>query len=245
MIGIKNQAGNSRLNLQDFNGRIIIVNDSYKNIKYIARKNNFSPISGILIDLGMSSWQLEKANKGFTFQKDEALDMRYSLDNELTAEKIINEFPEDKIEKILEEYGEERFARKIARKIAEERQKREIKTTFELARIISEAIPGRFKGGNINFSTKSFQALRIAVNGELENLRTFLPDAIESLEVGGRLVVISFHSLEDRIVKNFFNEAEKENKIKILTKKPVVGTAEEILKNPRSRSAKLRAVQKI
>lgn len=214
--------------------RLVLTNDSYVNLKSILEKNNFRPVNGILFDLGMSSWHLEESGRGFTFMKDEPLDMRYSLENNLTAEKIINNYSQEEIEKILKEYGEERFARRIAKRIIKERP---IKTTLRLVEIIKRVVPGRTK---INPATRTFQALRIAVNDELNNLRKVLPQTIEVLAPGGKIVIISFHSLEDRIVKNFF----KSSNLNILTKKPVRPSEEEIKINPRSRSAKLRAAVK-
>jgi 16S rRNA (cytosine1402-N4)-methyltransferase len=162
----------------------------------------------------------------------------------LTAEEIVNEWSEKKIERILKEYGEEKFAKRISREIVKARKVKPIKTTFQLVEIIKRAVPSFYKQKRIHFATKTFQALRIAVNNELENLKVALPQAIEVLEKGGRLVVISFHSLEDRIAKNFLKEKEREGKIKILTKKPIRPSKGEIIKNPRSRSAKLRAAIK-
>jgi len=181
----------------------------------------------------MSSWHLEESGRGFTFQKDEPLDMRYSV-NELTAEKIVNEYPQDEIERILREYGEERFAKRLAKKIVQERP---IKTTFQLLKIIKRA--------RIYSPNRVFQALRIAVNDELNNLQNVLPQAKEILEPCGRIVLISFHSLEDRIVKKFFKKEAEKNLFKILTKKPITPSQKEIKINPRSSSAKLRAVEKI
>ncbi|MFI5205917.1 MAG: 16S rRNA (cytosine(1402)-N(4))-methyltransferase RsmH, partial [Candidatus Paceibacterales bacterium] len=221
---------------------MILVNDSYAHIKDIAQANHFQPVNGILLDLGYSSWQIEKSGKGFSFGTDEPLDMRYNIKNHLTAGKIVNEYPESELGHILTEYGEEKFARKIAQGIARERKIKKIETTFALKKIIEMAIPGKFQHGGIHCATRTFQALRIAVNGELDALRRALPDALELLAPGGRLVVISFHSLEDRIVKQFFKE--NESRVAILTKKPVTAGEEEIKNNPRSRSAKLRAVVK-
>jgi 16S rRNA (cytosine1402-N4)-methyltransferase len=206
--------------------RLILINDSYVNLKEIVK--DFGPINGILFDLGMSSWHIDESGKGFSFLKDEPLDMRYSLDNELTAEYIVNNYSFENIEKILREYGEERFSRKIAKAIIDNRP---IKTTFQLKDII------RIPRSKIHPATRTFQALRIAVNDELGNIEKALPQAEEILSPGGRLVVISFHSLEDRIVKNFF----KNSKIEILTKKPITSSLEELKNNPRSRPAKLRA----
>ena len=248
LLGIdldKSQVERSNNNLVDYKNRIIVVEDSYKNIKEIVKKNNFNKVNGILLDAGFSSRHIGDSGRGFSFKKDELLDMRYSLGDELTAEKIINEYSEEEIEKILNYFGEEKFSRQISKNIVKARQVKRIKSTFELKEIIENSLPRRAQFGKINPATRSFQALRIAVNNELDSLEKFLPDALEVLEVGGRLVVISFHSLEDRIVKNFFQENKKLNKLEILTKKPIVATDSEILENPRSRSAKLRAIIKI
>ncbi|MBU0476849.1 16S rRNA (cytosine(1402)-N(4))-methyltransferase RsmH [Patescibacteria group bacterium] len=225
--------------------RLRLVCDNFVNLKKIVEKEKFGPISGILFDLGMSSWHLKESGRGFSFKAEEPLDMRYNLDNPLTAEKIINEWPESKIEKILKEYGEERFSKQITRGIARERKLRPIKTTFQLSEIIKKVVPGWYLRRKIHFATKTFQALRIAVNEELENLEKVLPQAVEILEQHGRLALISFHSLEDRIVKNFLRNKAKEGSVKILTKKPITSSREEIKINPSSRSAKLRAAIKI
>jgi len=226
--------------------RLVLVNDSFLNIKEIVRKNKFGPVSGILFDLGFSSWHLEESKKGFSFLRDEVLDMRYN-DNftELTAEKILNEWPEKEIKKVLKEYGEERFAGRISRRITEIRERKLIQRTSQLVEIIARAVPGWYRHRRIHFATRTFQALRIAVNDELNNLQKALPQSLQVLEKGGRVVAISFHSLEDRIVKNYFREISKKGLAKILTKKPVRPTEEEIIKNPKSRSAKLRSVVKL
>jgi 16S rRNA (cytosine1402-N4)-methyltransferase len=228
--------------------RLILVNDSFLNLKEIVKRENFGPISGILFDLGLSSWHLEKSGRGFSFLKDEPLIMRYDWNQEksmLTSEKIVNEWPEREIERILREFGEEKFAKRISREIVKTRKAKPIRTTLQLVEVIKKAVPAFYLRKRIHFATRTFQALRIVVNNELENLKIALPQAIDVLEKGGRLVVISFHSLEDRIVKNFLKEKEREGRIKILTKKPIRPSKEEIRKNPRSRSAKLRAVLKI
>src|SRR3989344_980554 len=224
-----------------FKNNLILANDNYANLKDIAEINKFKNISGILLDLGFSSWHVEKSGRGFSFQKSEPLDMRYDIQNQVTAEKIVNYRSFQEIEKILREYGEERFSSQIAQSILRERKERAIKTTRQLAEVIQKAIPYKYQKNKINPATKTFQALRIAVNDELNNLTKVLPQALEILKNGGRLAVISFHSLEDRIVKNFFRDRSRENLIKILTKKPITPTFEEIRNNPRSRSAKLRA----
>jgi len=229
-----------------FKDRIILVNDSYTNLAEIIGRKIFGPVSGILLDLGMSSAQLARAHKGFSFQIDQGLDMRYNDEtNYLTAEKIVNEWPEEKIAEILQNYGEEKFAKKIAKNIVEQRKLGRIKTTFQLIEIIKDATPSAYWRGKIHYATRTFQALRIAVNDELENIKKVLPEAISILAPGGRLAVISFHSLEDRIVKNFLANELKKGVVKILTKKPITAGRDELGKNPRARSAKLRAVVKI
>lgn len=252
----------SKLKIENYKERLILVNDSYVNLKKIVEKYNFYPVNGILLDLGMSSWHLEESGRGFTFLKDEPLDMRYEaeiqdpldeksasgravseIQNRLTAERIVNEWTELDIRKILEEYGEERFSKKIVKEIVRTRTIRPIKTTVQLAEIIKRAVPRRYLHQKIHFATRVFQALRIAVNDELNNLKKTLPQAKDILAPGGRMAVISFHSLEDRIVKNFLKE-EKQF-LTILTGKPVTPTEEEIKNNSRSRSAKMRAAQKL
>ena len=225
--------------------RLILVNDSYANLQKIVKKKNFGPVNGILLDLGMSSWQLEGTLRGFSFQKNEDLDMRYNTAQDLTAKIIVNEYSKEALEKILKEYGEERFARQIVKKIIEGRKVKEIESTLQLVEIIKKAIPSRFGYSKIHCATRTFQALRIAVNDEFENLKTVLPQTVSILSSGGRIAVISFHSLEDRIVKNFFKEKEKTGEIKILTKKPIMAEERESILNPRSRSAKLRAIIKL
>jgi len=234
-----------REQLKGFKERVTLANGSYINLKKITEDNNFKPVNGILLDLGMSSWHLEESGRGFSFLKSEPLDMRYNPNDELeTAEEIVNRWNEDDLESILREYGEERFSRMIARRIVEERKVARITDTLQLIEVVKRAMPKRFQGGRINPATRTFQALRIQVNQELENLKMVLPEAIQILAPQGRLVVISFHSLEDRIVKNFFRERAKEGGIKIITKKPLIASIEEQSQNPRSRSAKLRAVIK-
>ena len=221
--------------------KLSLVNDNFVNLKEIVERERFKPVYGIIFDLGMSSWHLEESGRGFSFLRNEPLDMRFGVQNELTAEEIVNKWKAKDIEKVLEEYGEERFAKRIAKNIVEIRKFKPIETTFQLLDVIKKAVPGWYQHRKIHFATRTFQALRIAVNDELNNLRKALPQALEILEPGGRIVVISFHSLEDRIVKNFFAN----QKFKILTKKPITPSEEEIKINPRSRSAKLRAILKI
>jgi len=233
-----------------FKKRLILVNDNFANLKEIVRREKFGPVSGILLDLGMSSWHLEESGNGFSFLRKEFLDMRYNPENPQTAEKIINYWSKNDIEKILTEYGEERFAKIIANEIIKTRKARPIKTTFELVEIIRKAVPHWYLRQKIHFATRTFQALRIAVNDELNNLKKVLPQTIDILKPGGRLVIISFHSLEDRIAKSFFSAFAKgydgqERKLEILTKKPVRPSTQELNYNPRSRSARLRVAIKI
>jgi len=232
--------------------RIVLVNDSYINLEKVVKKNNFRPINGILFDLGMSSWHLEKSGRGFSFLRNEPLDMRFKTadskqrteNNLLTAGEIINHWPEEELEKIFREYGEEKFSSRIAKKICEERKEKQIETTFQLVEVIKKTIPSKYLYGKIHFATRTFQALRITVNDELNNLKKVLPQTLEVLAKKGRIVVISFHSLEDRIVKNFLKDGSKKKLLKVLTKKPITPNSEEIKINHRSRSAKLRACQK-
>ena len=255
------------------NDRLILINNSFVNLKKIVEENNFKPINGILLDLGFSSWQMDESGRGFSFKKDEPLIMRYDkqvksqkskvkssnqkskisfdklrmtsiINQNFTAEYVINVLTEKELVKIFQEYGEERFSRRIAKKICEQRKIKAIKTTFQLVEAIRQAIPAQFRHQKIHFATRVFQALRITVNGELNNIKKVLPQAIEILEPSGKIAVISFHSLEDRIVKQFFKEQSKIGKLKIITKKPIVPASEEVEKNPRSRSAKLRVAEK-
>jgi 16S rRNA (cytosine1402-N4)-methyltransferase len=230
-----------------FKKNLILVCDNFANLEEIVEKNKFWPVNGILFDLGMSSWEIEESGKGFTFKKDEPLIMSYSHNvnsaTGLTAMEIINNWQEEDIEKILKEYGEEKFGRSIAREIVRARKIKPIKTTFQLVEIIKKATPAWYHYKKIHPATKTFQALRIAVNDELNNLKKALPQTLKILKNGGRIVIISFHSLEDKIVKIFFKEKARQGRIKILTKKPVIPQKIEIKNNPRARSAKLRAVE--
>ncbi len=230
-----------RMGGRELGQRLILVNDNFVNLKEIVNKKDFGPVSGILLDLGFSLWHIKHSGLGFSFQKEEPLIMRYDGDrNKITAEEVVNTWPQQDIVRILEQYGEEKFAREIADKISQRRRVEKIRTTTQLSEIIKEATPSWYHKKRIHPATRTFQALRIAVNQELENLETVLPQTTEVLEQEGRLVVISFHSLEDRIVKNFF----KKSPLKIITRKPVRPGEKEIKENPSSRSAKLRAAVK-
>ena len=217
-------------------------------------------VNAIVADFGISSDQLENSGRGFSFQKDDKLDMRMNPNEGRTAEELINNYPEEELERIFLEYGEEKYARRIARGIAEERKTKTIRTTSDLVSIILRSVPENYKHKKINSATKVFQAIRIEVNRELENIRKFIPQAIEFLDKNGRLAVITFHSGEDRIAKEIFRENARgcicpanfpvcrcgiAPKIKIINKKPILPTDGEIGKNPPSRSAKLRIIEKI
>lgn len=214
---------------------ITFVKDNFVNIKKIVKRK----VDGIIFDLGLSSYQLGKAKRGFSFKKDGPLDMRMDKSQRLTAADVVNNYRQDELEKIFRKFGEERFAKRIAQAICGQRK---IKTTFQLKEIVEGVIPIWRKRESV---TRIFQALRIAVNKELENLKIVLKDAIPLLKKGGRIVIISYHSLEDRIVKHTFKEYAKEGIIKILTKKPITPDEKEVEVNPRARSAKLRAAERL
>jgi len=229
---------------EEIKNRLILICGNFSNLQNIVRDFNFNSVRGVLADLGFSSGELETSGRGFSFLRDEPLDMRYGK-NELTAEKIINNWSDQDLTKIFREYGEERFADKIAAAIVRDRKTKRIETTFELVKIIKQSTPYFYHHRRLHPATKVFQALRIAVNDELNNLNKFLPQVLDVLVSGGRLAIISFHSLEDRIVKNFLKEKKREGLIEILTKKVTRPRHEEIAQNPRARSAKLRAAIKI
>ena len=218
--------------------RITFECGNFSDVKNIIYKKGISKIEGILFDLGFSLFHIESSKRGFSFKKDEFLDMRYNRENSLSAYEIINKFSRDEIEDIFLTFGEEKKAGKIASAIVKERKKKAISTTFQLKKVIENAVKKR---GKIHPATLVFQALRIAVNKELENLRKVLFIIPEILKEGGRIVIISYHSLEDRIVKRAFLSLKRKEKFLILTPKPITPTEKEILVNPHSRSAKLRA----
>ena len=230
--------------LKDFGERVMIFHDDFKNISSRLTSLHIKA-DGILLDLGVSSPQFDHAERGFSFKTDGPLDMRMNPEESLTAREVVNRYPKKKLADIFWKYGEERYSRRIADRIVEVREKRKIDSTAELESIIWQAVPGAVRHGRIHPATRVFQALRIEVNKEIEALEVFLSNCLDVLETNGRVVIISFHSLEDRLVKTFFRECARQQKGKILTKKPVVPQLEEIQKNPRSRSAKLRAFQKI
>jgi len=230
--------------LKEFKDRFIPVKASFKDIDKVLDTLSIPKISGALFDLGVSMFQL-KTERGFSFQRDEFLDMRMDTSQHRRAYDVVNTYPKPMLEKILKEYGEERFYKKIANAIVEQRKKKPIETTKELADIIYKLYPPALKRGRIHPATKTFQAIRIEVNNELEEIKEGVSKAIDGLEKGGIIAVISFHSLEDRIVKNIFREKKKLKELEILTKKPITPGEEEIKENPPSRSAKLRVAKKI
>lgn len=224
-------------------GRIILEHSNYAEAKAMMEQNGLSGADGLLLDLGFSSTQLED-ERGMSFQKDEPLDMRYDRTGDgMTAADVVNGLAEQELADMIYRYGEERMSRRIAKRIVEERKRSKITTTRALADIVARAVGKGYEKGRIHPATRVFQALRIYVNRELENLEGLLDDSEKIVRPGGRIAIISFHSLEDRIVKTRFKEMEKAGKGRILTKKPIVATEEEIKQNPRSRSAKLRGFE--
>ncbi len=242
-------------NLYDYFENTTLINDNFSHLEYICVATGFIPVDGILFDLGLSSLQLESAERGFSFQRSGPLDMRFNPDENLTAADIVNKMPEDKLSQLIRIYGEEPFAARIAREIV---RSRPITDTAILAELISITVGGRH--GRIHPATRTFQALRIAVNRELEYLTSALEQAVKCLAQGGRLVVISYHSLEDRIVKNFLLKESKDcicppsipecrcnhrARLNILTKNVILPSDNEVDTNLRSRSAKLRAAARL
>lgn len=230
-------------------GRLKLVCGNFRDIKGHLNSIKQEKINGAIFDLGMSSWQLDYSGRGFSFMRDEPLIMSFKKEageQDLTAEEIVNSFRGEELYKILKEYGEERFVNRIVKNILEARKIKKIKTTFELEEIIYRSVPKAAKNkSRIHPATKTFQALRIAVNDEMNALKEGLKEAFEALEPEGRIAVISFHSLEDRIVKNYFRDLKTNKQAELLTKKPIIASFEEIKQNPRSRSAKLRGIIKV
>ncbi|HHY79836.1 MAG TPA: 16S rRNA (cytosine(1402)-N(4))-methyltransferase RsmH [Thermoanaerobacter sp.] len=235
------------------------INDNFKNIKEILKSLDIDKVDGILLDLGVSSYQLEEVERGFSYMKDAPLDMRMDKNSPFSAYDVVNKYSQQELERVIREYGEEKWASRIAKFIAKEREKGEIKTTFQLVEIIKNAIPASARREGPHPAKRTFQAIRIEVNQELKGLDKTIEDMVEVLRGKGRIAIITFHSLEDRIVKNTFKKLEnpctcphnmpctcgKEPLIKIITKKPVLPSKEEIETNSRSRSAKLRVAEKL
>lgn len=225
--------------------RISFHNENFSNLDKVLANEK---VNGIIFDLGLSSDQLENSGRGFSFKQDEPLLMTMKENpgpEDVTAYDVVNNWDEKNLADIIYGYGEERYSRRIAKGIVEARKKAEIRTTFGLAKIISGSVPVAYRRGRLHFATRTFQAIRIAVNDELRVLQTGLEKGFDALKAGGRMAVISFHSLEDRIVKNFYKTKTKEQKAALINKKPITPGREELKNNIRARSAKLRILEKV
>jgi 16S rRNA (cytosine1402-N4)-methyltransferase len=245
--------------LASFRSRITLVHGNFSDIKIILKKANLMNVDGLILDLGVSSPQLDSPNRGFSFMRNGPLDMRMDSSQKITAADLLVELSDQKLVSIIKEYGEERFSKRIVRAIRQAQTKSSIKTTLQLSNIISTAVHAS-RQYKIHPATRTFQALRIAVNGELEHIKKALVDSVDILQESARVIVISFHSLEDRIVKNFFKNEEKDcvcppkfpicscgkkQRLKIITRKPIIPTAEEVTRNARASSAKLRVGERV
>lgn len=220
----------------------------FQDMNKVLDELNIVHVDRILLDLGLSSFQLEIAGRGFSFKKDEPLLMtmkKNPTEDDLTARDIVNTWDEKTLADIIYGFGEEKYSRKIAGAILEARNEKEIETTFDLVKIIDQAVGKSYRGLKIHPATRTFQALRIATNSELSNLEKVIESGFDRLSVGGRLAIITFHSLEDRIVKRAFVELKQKGYANIITRKPIIPTTDEINQNPRARSAKLRIIEKI
>ena len=262
LIGIDRDADAVKAATQrliDYSNNVIIIRDNYVNIENILKKENIDKVDGIYIDLGVSSYQLDTAERGFTYRYDAPLDMRMDDRNELKASDIVNDYSESELFHIIRDYGEDRFAKNIAKHIVEYRNKKRIETTFELVDIIKASIPMKIQVTGGHPAKRTFQAIRIELNKELEVLTGSLDVMIDLLKPGGRLSVITFHSLEDRIVKQAFKKAESpcvcpkkfpvcvcgnKSKGRVITRKAILPSEEELEENSRSKSAKLRVFEK-
>ncbi|MDP3730449.1 MAG: 16S rRNA (cytosine(1402)-N(4))-methyltransferase RsmH, partial [Candidatus Omnitrophota bacterium] len=231
--------------LKNFNGSFTLVNDNFRNIDRILKIQNIKNVDAVLLDIGISSYQLDDASRGFSIRSDAPLDMRMDKSSGIAAYDVVNGYKEEKLSEIIEKFGEERFHNRVARFIKDARERKRIETTGELAEIVKRAVGYKYRNIKIHPATRTFQAIRIFVNDELGALEEALKSAVFWLKTGGRIAVISFHSLEDRIVKNTFKGYSKLGVLKIITKKPLIPEREEIIANPRSRSAKLRVAERI
>ena len=227
-----------------FEKSAILVNDSYVNLKTICEEKKFEP-DGIVFDLGLSSWHLEASGRGFSFKKDEPLDMRFSPAAAKTALGVVNQYGPEELEKIIGEYGEEQFAGSIARSIVKARREKPLMTTLELVKAIETSVPEWYKHRKIHFATKTFQAIRIEVNDELNNVKKGVAAAIDVLKKDGRLAVVSFQGLEDKIVKEIFKKEVKGGRIKLAVSGTIRPKWAEQRENPRSKSAKMKVAEKI
>ena len=245
--------------LAPFRDRITLVHGNFSDIKTILKKANVMNVDGLLLDLGVSSPQLDSPDRGFSFMRNGPLDMRMDSSQKITAADLLIELPDEKLVSVIKEYGEERFSKRIVRAIRQAQKQSAIKTTLQLSNIISSVIHAS-QQTKIHPATRTFQALRIAVNGELEHIKKALRDSVDILQESARVIVISFHSLEDRIVKNFFKTEEKgcvcppkipicscghKQRLKIITRKPIIPAVEEVRRNSRASSAKLRVAERV
>jgi len=246
--------------LRDYSDKTILVHDNYVNIKKILFNLGIEKVDGILLDIGVSSHQLDQEERGFSYNKEAPLDMRMDNTRQFSAWDVVNKYSQEDLEKVIWKYGEERWAKRIAEFIVNERKIISIDTTLDLVNIIKKAIPKRVRMEGHHPAKKTFQAIRIEVNEELDVLEKSIPTMCGLLNKGGRLCIITFHSLEDRIVKEEFKELNKEcicppefpvcvcdkkREVKIITKKPIIPTVDEINRNPRARSSKLRIVERV
>jgi len=223
-------------------GRLVLVQESFAHLEEVAEAHGFSPCAGILFDLGLSSYHLDRSGRGFSFQRDEPLDMRFGGNQGLTAAELLDRLDRAELARIFSQWGEERYAWRIAGRVVESRP---IRTTRELYDVVESALPRPVRWQAARSAARIFQALRIAVNDELAAVQAALPQALRCLAAGGRLVVISFHSLEDRIVKHFLREKAQRGEVELLTRKPLCASDAEVERNPRAHSAKLRACRKL
>ena len=230
--------------LERMGGRFKLIQLNFRFLDQALSLLNFNKVNAVLLDVGVSTDQLEDSGRGFSFQKDGPLDMRMDRNQAQTAADLVNGLSQEELVMIFREYGEERYARQITQAIVRERAKAPLRTTGTLKKVVEEAVPARYRHGRIHPATRVFQAFRIAVNDELGALEETLPKAFDCLDFGGKLCVISFHSLEDRIVKRFFVKQKQAGSGKIITKKPVQPSDQEIQINPRARSAKLRVIER-
>ncbi len=243
----KNAFTKAKSKFKSLNCNISFINTNFRDLDKVLIKENVKEIDGIILDLGLSSDQLENSGRGFSFIKNEILEMTMKENpspEDLTAYDVVNNWTEENLATIIYGYGEERFSRRIAKGIVDARHQKKLETTFDLVSVIEKAVPAVYKRGRIHFATKTFQAIRIAVNDELRTLSEALEKGFTALKTNGRMAVISFHSLEDRIVKRFYKNKEKEEKAKLVNKKIIKANIEEVKNNPRSRSAKLRILEK-